>query len=421
MHIVYFSPRYYPAAGGAENHLAALAERFVQDGHQVTVVTTDAHDFQLFWFPDKKRVAAEAVTSHNGVNIVRFPVRHLPFVPLAYHAWRRGLWLLSRLPLPFLTGVMARLSRRTPYVPELWRWVDEVELTADVVIGMNICYEPFLWAGQRLARRLGVPFVAQPLTHLGAGDVAGQDEMSGFYTMRHQKAVVLEADRAIVQTETERDFYRDRGLAPENMVISGPAIDLAEMNGDASSFKEKYQIEAPLVGYIGTHDFNKGTVHLIEAARLLWARGVVFELGLAGVQTADFAHYWEQLPLNIQDRIHLLGRLDEQDKQNFLAAMQLFVMTSRIDSFGIVFLEAWFHDTPVIGSTAWGMSDVISDGEDGVLVPFGDVAQLANVIEHLITDHEEAIRLAANGHEKTIAYHDWSHKYQLVRQMVEGV
>ena len=69
--------------------------RLAADGHQVTVVTTDALDFELFWDPRRHRVAQQA-DEHAGVRIHRFPVRHLPATRLTYPGVRRLLWLLSR-------------------------------------------------------------------------------------------------------------------------------------------------------------------------------------------------------------------------------------------------------------------------------------------------------------------------------------
>ena len=63
-----------------------------------------------------------------------------------------------------------------------------------------------------------------------------------------------------------------------------------------------------------------------------------------------------------------------------LAAADVFAMPSRTDSFGIVYLEAWLYRLPVIAARTWGMSDVVRNGEDGLLVPFGDVSVLAQTL-----------------------------------------
>ena len=412
MQIIAFSPRYFPAVGGAEIHLAALLERFVRDGHQVTVVTTDALDFQYFWEPSAAQVPSEAPISHNGVEMMRFPVKHLPFTPLSYHAWRRGLWVLSRLPFTSV-GLGAMLSRQTPRSPALWHWVNTTTRTADIILGMNICYEPFLWAGASLAQRLNVPFVAQPLTHLGAGASPATDPQSQFYTMAHQTAVVTQADLAVMQSPTERDFYIERGASPERFTVVSPGIDLERYGlGDGGRFRAKHQLKEPIVAYIGTHDRDKGTLDLIKAVSQLWQDGATCELVLAGAQTAEFAEFWAQLDDQTRERIVLLGRISDQDKHDLLAALDLFVMPSRIDSFGMVYLEAWLYEKPVIAARAWGMSDLIDDGCGGVLVPFGEASVLAGEIAGLLANPEKRQAMGRAGSIKARENYTWEEKYQ---------
>ncbi|MFK7800020.1 MAG: glycosyltransferase family 4 protein [Anaerolineae bacterium] len=418
MRLICFSPRYFPAVGGAESYVIALAERFAADGHTVTVITSDALDFQLFWQPAARRIDLQtALTQHNGVNIIRLPIQHLPFVPLSYHAWRRGLWCLSHLPFVPATSI-GRLARQTPHIPSLW---DLNDFHADAIFGFNICYEPFLWAAKKLADKLSVPFIAVPFTHLGAGNAPAADAQSGFYTMRHQVAVVNQADVALMQTQSEKDFYISKGASAERIHIASAGIDPDDYgNGDGQRWRKAHHIPAdrPIIAFIGTHDIDKGTTHLIEAAERLWANGVEFELVLAGTHTAEFEQYLTTISTETKQRMHLLGRISDSDKQDLLAALDLFVMVSRIDSFGIVFLEAWLYGKPVIGSTAWGMADVIDENQDGLLVPFGDTPALAHAIKTLLADPKRCKQMGQHGRTKTLAQHPWNQKHATVSQIL---
>ena len=81
-----------------------------------------------------------------------------------------------------------------------------------------------------------------------------------------------------------------------------------------------------------------------------------------------------------------MGVVQGQIKQDLLAATDIFVLPSRIDSFGIVFLEAWAYGKPVIGGNAGGIPDVIAHGHDGLLVDYGDVDGLADAMRTLLLD-----------------------------------
>ena len=145
MRILHIIQRYWPARGGAEIHLGEISTRLAADGHQVTVATTDALDFELFWDRRCRRVMRREEW-HGGVRILRFPVRHLPASPLTYPAWRRLLSLLSAFrPIP--AEVLSWMTRYTPWVPDLWHWLESTDDAFDLVGGMTICFEPLLEAG----------------------------------------------------------------------------------------------------------------------------------------------------------------------------------------------------------------------------------------------------------------------------------
>src|SRR5512136_133268 len=122
MRILHVIQRYWPARGGAEIHLGEISARLASEGHQVTVVTSDALDFELLWEPRRRRVY-ECEETHAGVRILRFPRRQVLNSSLAYPALRRLLWILSALrSVP--VSLMSRLSHLTPWMPDLWRWVE---------------------------------------------------------------------------------------------------------------------------------------------------------------------------------------------------------------------------------------------------------------------------------------------------------
>ena len=86
-------------------------------------------------------------------------------------------------------------------------------------------------------------------------------------------------------------------------------------------------------------------------------------------------------------------------------------------SLGIVYLESWLYKKPVIGALAGGVTEVISHGEDGYLVPFGDVARLADCIATLLTDKELAQRFGEAGCRKVLSEHTWDKKYGMISQV----
>jgi glycosyltransferase involved in cell wall biosynthesis len=114
-----------------------------------------------------------------------------------------------------------------------------------------------------------------------------------------------------------------------------------------------------------------------------------------------------------------LGFVSDEEKRDAYAACTVFAMPSRTDTFGIVYLEAWLYDKPVIGAQAGGVPEVIADGVDGYLIRFGDVPALAAHLRALIADPALAARLGQAGHAKVLREHTWGHKIDRLVQLYE--
>jgi glycosyltransferase involved in cell wall biosynthesis len=414
MRILHIIQRYWPAQGGAESHLGEISIRLVNEGYSVTIATTDAGEFDYFWNRHKKALPRGEIW-HRNVRILRFPVRHLPASGLTYPAIRRLLLTLSNLPIN-ITALQFCLARFTPWVPELWHWLRTIDEHFDLVAGMTICFEPLLEAGLRFAQRREIPFVIYPLTHLGAGKEPGKDSLSRFYTMRHQINLVRQSDAVIVQTPTERDFYLKHGVSPKCIHVIGPGVNPDDvLGGDGERFRRRYGLNAPIVFMLTKMSYNKGVMHTIEAMRRLWNQGYRAHLLLAGDILDPFSRYFRRLPKEIQSRILTLGTINETEKRDLLAAGDVLVMPSRTDSFGIAYLEAWLYSKPVIGAQTWGVMDVIENGKDGLLVPFGDINALAEAIAYLLDHPREAAMMGQSGREKVLAQHTWDRKHPKIR------
>ena len=321
MRILHIVQRYWPIRGGAEIHLGEISSRLAADGHRVTVATTDAQDFELFWDPRRRRMASREAW-HAGVRILRFPVRHLPVPRLTYPGVRRLLWLLSGLRLPPVS-LLSRLARYTPWVPDLWSWLERTDEAFDLIAGMTITFEPLLEAGLRFARRHDVPFVVYPLTHLGAGRDPGTDALGRFYTMRHQVDLVRRSDAIVAQTPTERSFYIERGVPSERVHAVGPGFDPAALlGGDGQAFRRRYALHSPIAFMLTKMTYDKGATHTVEAARRLWDQGREFHLVLAGDVLSPFKSFFDRLPTEVRKRILLLGPVSEQEKKDLVAFLR---------------------------------------------------------------------------------------------------
>ena len=91
--------------------------------------------------------------------------------------------------------------------------------------------------------------------------------------------------------------------------------------------------------------------------------------------------------LNLKDRVILSG--SRQDIPEVMSAMDLFVLPSLREPFGIVLLEAQACGKPVVATSVGGISEVMKDGYTGILVEPGDSEELAGAILSLLSNREK--------------------------------
>src|SRR5690606_31815322 len=88
--------------------------------------------------------------------------------------------------------------------------------------------------------------------------------------------------------------------------------------------------------------------------------------------------------LDLSGRVHLLGWRDEPLR--VVAALDLLLMPSTREGFGMTLLEAMSQSVPVIGSTASAIPEVILNDETGLTVPPRDPDALADALRRLLSD-----------------------------------
>jgi glycosyltransferase involved in cell wall biosynthesis len=118
-------------------------------------------------------------------------------------------------------------------------------------------------------------------------------------------------------------------------------------------------------------------------------------LWLAGDGALADALRQQAQSLGIAGRVRFLGWRD--DVPALLASADMLVCPSRVEPLGNTIIEAWAARKPVIASAVQGPAELITDGENGLLVPVEDAGALAAALRRLIADRALASALAAAG------------------------
>lgn len=146
--------------------------------------------------------------------------------------------------------------------------------------------------------------------------------------------------------------------------------------------------DASLVGVVCRLVEQKGVTYGLQAFARVAPRYPDAHLIIAGDGTLRAALEAEARALGCTDRIHFLGW--RADVTPVLAALDILLMPSLWEGFGLVMLEAMAQRVPIIGSDVSAIPEVVARGETGLLVPPRDVDALEGALDTLLGD--EALR-----------------------------
>jgi glycosyltransferase involved in cell wall biosynthesis len=214
------------------------------------------------------------------------------------------------------------------------------------------------------------------------GDFVHVARLGGYYDLKYYRR----CDHLIGNTRAIADFAI-RGGWPRERVHYLPNF-VPEMGGAEPLQRPR---DMPLALALGRLHPNKGFDLLLDA--LAMTNGV--DLWIAGDGPLRARLETAAVRLGLAARVRFLGWRD--DIPALLASADFLVCPSRHEPLGNVVIEAWSARLPVLASATAGPAELIADGDNGILVPVGDVGALAQAIEHLAADPALRARLGIGG------------------------
>jgi len=140
---------------------------------------------------------------------------------------------------------------------------------------------------------------------------------------------------------------------------------------------------------------------LLTAAALLRARGVPFELHVAGFDTTNGVIQRSAAARAVADVVHWHGLLAREPLRRLVEESDLLVHTSRHEAGPIAVLEAAIAGVPTVGTDVGHVNEWAPDA--AVAVPVGDAGALADAIGSLLTDEPRRLTLARAAQHRALA------------------
>lgn len=203
--------------------------------------------------------------------------------------------------------------------------------------------------------------------------------------------------RILVPTAATKESYVARGIPATALHVLPNAIDLARFAAvDVRQARQRIRSELEfntsdtVLGAVCRLESVKNLAALIECVTPLPVKLVIAGEGAERPRLEELIH-----ARGLGERVRLLG--NRSDIPELLAALDLFVLPSHSESFGMAVAEALLMGTPVVATRVGGIPDVTGQGAYALLTPPGDMPALQRAIVQALADSEAMQARAAAG------------------------
>lgn len=236
--------------------------------------------------------------------------------------------------------------------------------------------------GRLSARLAGVPVIISTEQNLNYGEARWRQWCKRLTVpLAHQ---VVAVSSAVCAYALEHE-----GVALDQITVIPNGVDSTALPAAGNQLSERKRF---MLGAFGRLVPQKGFDVLLEALARLAEQGSSVDCVIAGVGPERQQLEEQARALDLAASVRFIGQ--PKDTDQFYGSFDLLVMPSRWEGLGIVALEAGARGLPVIASDVDGLRDVITDGEDGLLVSPEDPVALADAISTLRADPQRRAQLA---------------------------
>ena len=349
MKVVVVSGIWPPDVGGPATHAPEVAEFLRSRGHHVEVVTTAdrapaRQDYPVHWISRR----------------VPMGLRHLRVADVVRRVGRRA-------DVVYSTGMVGRstLGATLGRVPLV------LKLTSDPTYERSVRYRFYT------------------------------DALDSFQDVRDPRVAVLRAARnlelraaarIVIPSESLRDLAVGWGVPREKMEVLPNPVVTPELP-PREELRARHGLEGKTLVFAGRLSIQKAVGVALEALTRL--DGVSLVLAGDGPDAELLRRRASELSLD--GRARFLGAQPRELVLELLSAADAVVLSSAWENFPHVLVEALGVGTPVISTSTGGVTEIVRDGENGLLVPPGDPDALAAAVRRYFDDPalQERLRGAA--------------------------
>ncbi|NJK36686.1 MAG: glycosyltransferase [Oscillatoriales cyanobacterium SM2_3_0] len=367
MRILQIVPSIALVYGGPSQMVRGLSAALAHQGVEVTVLTTNSNG-------DTGQPPLE-VPLNQPVQVEGYNIRYFPCAPFRRY----------KFSIPLLNW--------------LWNNADEFDLAH-----IHALFSPVSSFSAAIARQRQLPYILRPLGTLDPADLKKKKQLKQLYAQVLERPNLAGA-AAIHFTSAEEARISERfGVTTQGLVLP---LGVEPLPIDPGIPKSE---AVPTILFMSRIEPKKGLEILIGALEQVLARGIQFQLVLAGSNAQD-PSYEAQIQTRIHNsplahHTHLPGFVTGDEKVKLLQQADVFVLPSYYENFGIAVAEAMVAGVPVVISKGVQIWPEVEQAQAG-WVSSGDGNELAQLIEIALKSPEERHRRGQNAQKYALKNYSW--------------
>jgi len=265
---------------------------------------------------------------------------------------------------------------------------------------------PYVYTIQGPGTRLGHPLV---------------DTVISTYHWTVERWIVSGAKTVILLSESLKPSAQELGVEDARIVVVHSGIDPEHFDPHQDKVKNKTQRlrehlgigDALVLGYLGRLASVKGLDVFLSAVAHIQDEG----RGVVALIVGDGAirNSLQELANRLKVKTVFTGW--QQDTLPYYSLMDVFVLPSYSEGLANVLLEAMAMEKAVVATNVGGNPDIVSNGENGFLVPAGDSENMAWALAQLMKDDDLRARIGTWNRQKVERHFSWAASIEKVERL----
>jgi glycosyltransferase involved in cell wall biosynthesis len=358
MHICILISTPFPPEEGIGNYVYGLSTKLIENGHKVTIITRGR------WNKTQREVI-------DSIEVIK--VRFIPLYPLYIH----------------MHGIFVNKTFRS------------LESQIDIV-HVHMPLSPFIKTSLPIITTIHTPMLIDSRS-IEVNDLRSKIErfMGRFVSYPIELKMLKRADLITTVSSSVVHELKDYDVNPEEVILIGNGVDEKAFIPIINKNNDKYIL------FVGRLSYRKGLFDLIECGKhvcekypdvsfIILGKGLLFNKLKKEVEENE-----------LKQRFRFLGFVDREKLIQIYQNATIYVMPSHYEGLPTVLLEAMSCGLPVVATAVSGNVDVISSGQNGILIPPKSPKDMARAISMLLDDDKMRKELGKNARKTIEERYTW--------------